>query len=337
MPTSWLALHLTERCGLRCRHCLRDPGRRPADLAAGLAARVMGEAVALHGIECVGFTGGEPLLYPDLEAVLDAAVGLGLRWHVVTSGASIDRLLAALAADARRRAALRLVVLSLDGADAAVHDRVRGEGSYRDVMAAALALRARELPFQLQMTVHAGNAHQVDALAVEAAKLGAERVSFGMAMASGAASDPALWLPLEEWASLRDRVGRLAEILAIPVIATEGFPRRQRFHVCEPWRSDVLHVDPRGRLTVCCQLSGAPGGDEDVVADLASTSLQEAHALLLERVHELQRRRLEAASRTDLGPWEAVQCNWCAQRHGRPYWVEGGSAGPRARRDGGRA
>lgn len=336
MATSWIAFHLTERCALACIHCLRDPGRPPAELPIALVERVLDEAVALHAVAHVGFTGGEPLLHPAFDAAIDAAVRRALGWHVVTSGRGIERLLELLRADPRRRAALTLVDLSLDGADEAVHDRIRGAGSWRAALGAALALRAREIPFQVQMTVHAGNAHQLEALAMEAAKLGAARVAVGPAMPTGTAADRELWLPAPRWAEVRDRIERLAAVLRIPVTATEGFPRGHPFHVCEPWRTDVLHVDPRGRLTVCCMLSGTPGGDEGVVADLSTTPLADAHRLLLDRVHALQRARLDAAA-CGLEPWDALPCNWCLRRHGRPHWVEAGSAGPRARRDGGAA
>jgi MoaA/NifB/PqqE/SkfB family radical SAM enzyme len=326
-----VVFHVTERCARSCRHCLREPARLPADLPAALVDRVIGEAVALHGIDHVGFTGGEPLLHPAFGDLVDAAVRRGLGWHVVTSGREHRALLALLDADPRRREALTAVDLSLDGADEAVHDAVRGAGSYREVLATALELRARQVPFSMQMTVHAENAHQVEALAMQAAQLGAAGISFGMTVATGTDADRALSMPLAAWRAVRDRVERLVGILSVPVRIAEGFPRLQPFHACEPWRSEILHVDPRGRLTLCCQLSGAPGGDEDVIADLATTPLLDAHRALLDRIHRLERERLEAVA-GGAGPWELLQCNWCARRHGRPHWIEGGSAGPRSRR-----
>jgi hypothetical protein len=93
-------------------------------------------------------------------------------------------------------------------------------------------------------------------------------------------------------------------------------------------------VDARGRLTVCCQLSGIAGGADDVVADLATVPLAEAHARLLDRVHALQQARLAAAAGGALDPWDLFPCNWCARRHGKPHWTAEGGAGPRARRAG---
>jgi MoaA/NifB/PqqE/SkfB family radical SAM enzyme len=250
----------------------------------------------------------------------------------VSNGRQFSRVLALLDGSAPRRTALTAVDLSLDGARAETHDRIRGEGSYRDVMEAALACRARDLPFMLQMTVNALNAAEVEEHALLAAQLGASRVSYAMTQATGSAHDAALWLPAEGWRAVKDRVDRLGELLRIPVTAAEGFPRPQPFHVCEPWRSEVLHVDPRGRLTMCCQLSGTPGPDADVMGDLATTSLVEAHRRLLDHVALLQRERLDAVAGGGLAGWDLFGCNACLRRHGKPHWTDAGAGGPVALR-----
>lgn len=332
MPVSWVVFHLTDRCQLDCRHCLRDPARRPADLPVAVAEKVLDEAVALHRVDHVGLTGGEPALHPELEAIVDAIVRRGLGWHVVSNGRQLDRLLALLEASPARRALLTAIDLSLDGAREETHDRIRGAGSYRDVLAAALACKARELPFMLQMTVNALNAAEIEEYALLAAQLGAERVSYAMTQATGSASDPELWLPAERWGQLKDRIDRLSAALRIRVTAAEGFARAQPFHVCEPWRSEVLHVDPHGRLTLCCQLSGTPGPATDVMGDLATTSLADAHRKLLDHVHVLQRERLDAAAAGGLAGFDLFGCNACLRRHGKPHWTDEGTGGPPALR-----
>ena len=66
------------------------------------------------------FTGGEPLLRPDLEKMIRRAVRLGLRVNLITNGT--------LAHPARarrlRRAGLRSAQVSLESADEAEHDRL---------------------------------------------------------------------------------------------------------------------------------------------------------------------------------------------------------------------
>jgi len=332
MPSAWIVLHLTDRCQLDCRHCLRDPAREPSDLPLPLIERVLDEARALHRADHVALTGGEPLLHPRFAELLDAIVARGSTWHVVTSGRGFERLTALLDASASRRDALTAVDLSLDGAEPATHDAIRGLGSHREVLAAALACKARGIPFSFQMALHALNEGELERAGLLAAQLGAGRMAFAMTQATGTAQDGRLRLPLEAWGPILDRVTRLGETLRIPVTAAEGFPRAQPFHVCEPWRSEALHVDVQGRLTLCCQLAGGPGGDGDVVADLATSSLAAAHALLLARVHALQRERLALVAAGEATGWDALPCNWCARRHGRPHWTAAGSGGARARR-----
>jgi MoaA/NifB/PqqE/SkfB family radical SAM enzyme len=332
MPVSWVVFHLTDRCQLDCRHCLRDPARSPTDLPVAVVEKVLDEAIALHAIDHVGLTGGEPALHSEVEVVVDGIVRRGLTWHVVSNGNRFGRLVALLEEAPARRAALTAIDLSLDGAREETHDRIRGAGSYREVMAAALACKARDLPFMLQMTVNALNAAELEELAVLAAQLGASRVSYSMTQATGSAHDRDLWLPPERWGQVKDRIDRLSEAFKLPITAAEGFQRLQPFHVCEPWRSEILHVDPHGRLTLCCQLSGTAGPDADVMGDLATTSLADAHRRLLDHVHLLQRERLDAAAAGGLSGWDLFACNACLRRHGKPHWTDEGSGGPVALR-----
>ena len=330
----WVVFHVTERCGLTCSHCLRDPGKQPADLPLAVVEKVLGEAAALHGIRHAGFTGGDPLLWPHLAGALDAVVGNGFTWHLVTSGKGFDRLVALLDASPARREALSIVDLSVDGATQATHDAIRGEGSHRDAMSAVAACSARGIPFAVQMTVNARNEGEIEQAALAAAELGAKQLSFAMTQATGSDADQELYLSPAALDRIRDRVERLSTLLHVPVTLAEGFRRGWRFHVCEPFRSEVLHVTPHGKLNLCCNHSGVPGSDEDEVADLAVESLADGHRRLLGLIHRLERERLDAiaAAPGQKPGWDDFPCNRCLARLGKPHWVDGGSAGPRAAR-----
>jgi MoaA/NifB/PqqE/SkfB family radical SAM enzyme len=333
MAVSWLIFHLTDRCQLDCRHCLRDPAKRPLDLSPDLIERVLVQARDHYGCRHVGFTGGEPLLHPRLGEVVDAVVRQGGTWHVVTGGGDFQRFLALLEAEPRRREALTVVNLSLDGPREEVHDAIRGAGSYREVMAAATLCRAMEIPFTLQMTVNALNVATIEEMGLAAAQLGASRVLFGATQPTGTPIDQALWLSPAAWREARDRIQRLGETLRLPVAMAEGFPTDERFHVCIAHRSEILHVDPHGRLSLCCQLSGTPGGDGDVVADLAEVDLVEGHRRLLKLIYQAQDRRLASLGPGSGSGWDLFPCNLCLQSFGKPHWTDEGSAGPKAIRE----
>jgi MoaA/NifB/PqqE/SkfB family radical SAM enzyme len=335
MAVAWIAFHLTDRCQLDCQHCLRDPGLTPKDLPLALVRKVLAEARTLYKAGQVALTGGEPTLHPELAGVLDAVVEHDFHWHLVTNGKRFDRLLSLLKEVPARRERLTAVNFSLDGADEATHDAIRGEGSYREVMLGATLCTAYGIPFSLQTALNAKNAHQVEALGLLAANLKAVGVSFGMLQATGTHLDRELYLSARAWRSVYDRIERLREVLKITVATPEGFHTEQPFHLCEPMKSQQLHVDVEGRLNLCCQHAGVPGDGTrtDVAGDLHEMSLVEAHARLLGIIHEAQTDKLARMAKGPLSEWEHFPCNDCLKHFGKPHWEDEGAAGPEARRE----
>lgn len=116
-------LAVTNACNARCRFCsfaavpepqkvMADPGR----LLAGLVP------LQRRGVRYLTITGGEPLLYPPLWALLTQARRLGLTTLLVTNGA----LLSPEVLRRLRQAGLGRLLISLDSADPQVHDAQRG-------------------------------------------------------------------------------------------------------------------------------------------------------------------------------------------------------------------
>ncbi|MFT3914552.1 MAG: radical SAM protein [Anaeromyxobacteraceae bacterium] len=274
-------------------------------------------------------------LHPDLEGILDAIVESDLRWHLVTNGKRFSRLLDLLRAAPARRDHLTAVNFSLDGADEAVHDEIRGKGSYREVMLGATLCTAHGIPFVLQMVIDAKNAHQIEAMGLLASHLGASAVSFSMLQPTGTHLDRNLYLSARAWRNIKDRIERLMATIKLRVQMPEGFYQDQPFHVCEPFASKQLHVDVEGRLNLCCQHSGIPsdGPNQDVAGDLKEMSLVEAHARLLGIIHKAQLDRLDRVARGNLTEWDHFGCNDCMKRFGKPHWVDGGVQGPEAHRE----
>lgn len=335
MAVAWIAFHLTDRCQLDCQHCLRDPGLTPKDLPLALVRKVLAEARSVYKSGQVALTGGEPTLHPEFAAVLDAIVEHGFSWHMVSNARRFERVLELFKEAPARRERLTAVNFSLDGADEATHDAIRGKGSFREVMLGATLCTAYGIPFVLQTALNAKNAHQIEALGLLAANLKAARVSFSMLQATGTHLDRELYLPARVWRGIQDRLERLGEALKIPVGMPEGFHSEQPFHVCEPWQSQQLHIDVEGRLNLCCQHSGIPGDGtrSDVAGSLHEMSLVEAHGRLLRIIHDAQADKLTRLGKAPLSEWEHFPCNDCMKYFGKPYWKDQGAAGPEARRE----
>ncbi len=133
-PPQTLTLAITGACNLECLHCWVDAGPSSSEAQVPVAAlrRVIEEFAALGG-EGIRFTGGEPLCHPDWLELMQLAKTAGLRSAFLQTNAMLltDEDVTAL----RRLDFPELTIqISLDGATAPTHDRVRGEGAYQGVL-----------------------------------------------------------------------------------------------------------------------------------------------------------------------------------------------------------
>ena len=131
---SEIVLELSKECNLACRACF---GREALRLPAAAGERALREAARL-GVKSARFTGGEPLLHPDLYGLLKLARKLGFYILLNTNGTLLDR------AAARRLAGLAdNALISLPGTDEASHAAATGRpGSLAAKAAAVKLLRA---------------------------------------------------------------------------------------------------------------------------------------------------------------------------------------------------
>jgi MoaA/NifB/PqqE/SkfB family radical SAM enzyme len=334
-----LAFHVTDRCQLDCKHCLRDPDARPVDLDFDVFRSALDQVARIHKTAHVALTGGEPTLWPRFVDAVDAVSQRGMTWHMVTNGRNFGWLVEQGRARPARLASMSRVHFSLDGADEATHDAIRGAGSFREVMTAATLATAQGVQFALQMVVNARNKHQIETFGLLASQLGAARATFAVLQPTGTKHDADLFIAVGEWTALADRIDRLAESLTMKIGVPEGWPQKHPFHVCEPFRSEQLHVDLHGRLNLCCQHAGIPqsadppSGESEVIADLRTTPFVEAHAKLLGVIHRAQEAKLRQIAEGRFGPWDHLPCNWCLKHFGKAHWTDGGASGPEANRE----
>lgn len=334
MAVHWIAFHITDRCQLNCDHCLRDPQLKAKDVDVALVDRVLAEARRVYDPHEVGLTGGEPTLHPQFYEIVDSTVRHGYQWHMVSNGERFPQVLAELDRDPRRLAAMTSLCFSLDGAEEATHDAIRGKGSYRTVMAAISLAIMRDIPVVLQMTPNRRNVDEVEAFAFLAAQLGAARVMYSALQSTGTLLDWSLYLTFEEHARVAARIRRLDSVLSIPVTADDGYHIDTPFYMCDAMSNRTLHIDPDGNLNLCCRYSGIPAGgdDADAIANLHQVTLAEAHQAMVRTSAETMVARVQALAEGLTSEWDRNPCNHCFKTHGKPHWGERGPAGPQATR-----
>ncbi len=154
---TYLRISVTDRCNLRCVYCMPKEGlhwqSRADQLTADEIARVV-EAAVRGGVNRVRFTGGEPLVHPDIvEIVRRVAAIPGIEDMSLTTNAMLlERLAAPLAL-----AGLRRVNISMDSLDADKFKRItRGGDINRVWRGIAAAERMGLTPLKLNTVVVRG-------------------------------------------------------------------------------------------------------------------------------------------------------------------------------------
>ena len=134
LPPISLRVSLTDACPLRCIYCRSADEVHPTHHRSRLEGGEMIEAIALLNrvapIEKIRFTGGEPLLRPDLTALIAACARLSVPdLSLTTSG----QLLAGQAAPLRQ-AGLGRINISLDSLDPETYGRITGGARLADTL-----------------------------------------------------------------------------------------------------------------------------------------------------------------------------------------------------------
>ena len=153
--------NVTKRCNLRCVHCYTDSDGRPApgELSTEEGKRLVDD-LADFRVPSLLFSGGEPLLRPDLPELLDHAAGRGIRTVISTNGTLID----ADAARMLKDRGVTYVGISLDGMEE-TNDRFRGSaGAFRRAMKGFDACRAAGVRTGLRLTLTRRNAGDLDGI-----------------------------------------------------------------------------------------------------------------------------------------------------------------------------
>jgi len=309
-----IVLELTNRCNLRCRHCYDERHASTGDLPCEIVETVL-RGGASCGIDHVCFSGGEPTLHKAFGTIVERVCQEGFAFSIVTNGLNfpgVSRLLA------RHRHRLQGVTFSLDGADASTHDRLRGAGSYRQVMRAAAVAVARDLPFTFNCVLTRENHNQIERMIELGASLGSRGVRFGHLLFT-AETNPGLILSPAERREVEERIWTLRTGARVPVGMAPGYFSESPHFPCGPLELQEFHVDHRGNLTFCCHLSGyqGPNAGRDVVGSLAAMSLVEACEEFRARVATYRSDKRERVRAGMLTGTDHFPCWYCVKYMGK--------------------
>jgi len=218
-------VELTRACELACRHCRAEAKRErdPDELTTTEIAAILDDLGSLGSPRpIVVFTGGDPLMRPDLIELVRHGVDAQLAVAVAPAGTphATPAVLGEL-----RRAGVSTVSFSLDGARASTHDSFRlTQGSFNWTVAACTAARRAGLRVQLNTTVTEETAHELPEVLDLARRLGVSlwSVFFLVPMGRGKALRP---LSAE---GIEDVLEFLFEAAAVIPLKTTEAPQYRR-------------------------------------------------------------------------------------------------------------
>ena len=170
-----LWFHLTNRCNLRCTHCMFSSS--PEASLELRSDEVMGVAEEASALGCHLFyaTGGEPLIHSGYSALCRfVAEHPGTHLVTLTNAVATRRLDGLLGDLPRDRFHFQV---SLDG-PRPIHDALRGEGTFERTENGIAVLRKLGFPVALAMVVDLRSAAYMEWLVEEAARLGVGSVHY---------------------------------------------------------------------------------------------------------------------------------------------------------------
>ncbi|MEV5828001.1 radical SAM protein [Spirillospora sp. NPDC052242] len=155
-------LHLTNRCNLQCTYCFREssPGL-PIHYTADhfIDALHTMKPFATENLK-ITFTGGEPMMFPGFESVVEASTECGYTNLLLTNGMLISPERAEFIAQH-----FSSITISLDGPTEEVHSATRGRGNHKRVLQGIRRLADAGAKVHVKVTVSPDNLPYCDQVA----------------------------------------------------------------------------------------------------------------------------------------------------------------------------
>jgi len=236
---------LTYRCNNRCSFCYigetltetrKQHGSRPAarpecnrspagsgeawgqqargrELTATQVKKIIRVFKYKAGIPFFSFTGGEPLLRPDLESLVRYAVRLGLRVNLISNGTLIDKK----RAYALRRSGLTTAQISIESALPEVHDTLTGmPGSFEKTLEGIKNLKAAGIAVQTNTTLNNVNVGSIVRLPEFLKGQGIRRFSMNLYIPTGKQQARGeLFFPYTDVGEIIDMIKKQARMLGL--------------------------------------------------------------------------------------------------------------------------
>ena len=300
----FVAWQLTNRCQARCITCCEESGPDQAwrdelqpEEAVELARRIIA-----FGVPYVAFGGGEPLGVAHCWQLFELLSAAGIAIKLETDGQRIDDV----TADRLAALTVQCVQISVDGASAATHERVRLGSSFAAAIGAIKRMVERGQAPQLVFAPTRLNLHEIVAAYDLAVNLGCSAFVTGPLMRIGRAATnwDRIGCSDDEWRravdALQERASSTKASIALSIYPWDIVTEMER-RVESP--QAMLLIVPNGKVKLLNALPFSP-------ADLRRDSLAQAWEAYLEAWRSTEVREFVVGCRADLGRLHHANETW---------------------------
>lgn len=256
-----IILEIAYSCNVRCTFCYNpwrsEKGQYPqSKVLSKESFFLIIDKLKKWGADTLAFSGGEPLLNPDIFEIAAYAREQGFENSLLTNGILAKRIAEEMAEN------FSLVLISLHGTQN-VHDKLTGKkGSFQKALMGSIALMDYDVPVSSVLVVTKENFDDIrDAIALAAAMdMSSVLVNRFLPGGTGLEHAKRLSLKKQELVEMLNRVDKASEEYGIPPfvgtptpVCLEGL-RNYSFLLkegCMAGKGMHCAIDPSGGLRVC--------------------------------------------------------------------------------------
>jgi MoaA/NifB/PqqE/SkfB family radical SAM enzyme len=252
----------TNRCNLRCKHCLRAH-YEGEDLKLDDLKKFLQGFEEYHLGNEFSITGGEPTLHDNFFAILRMLKEYDFKnSSIVTNGQNIEKI--------RRlgdfKEIFNHILLSLEGPNPLINDKIRGKGSFDKAMETIKILNNKQIPIHIRTTLNSININCVEEMIHFSMENGISLMHFSTIHPCAKGEKNDLHLTQKEmedgflkYTKIVSRYPNLRSIYSNRNFRDFTDPEWRSYEMCRPIKKGPyggeLVLKPNGLVSFCCDLS----------------------------------------------------------------------------------
>jgi len=253
-----IAIYLTNKCNLQCKHCFIEGSPLNNQLLSWPKIKTALDYFYKENYRLVEFTGGEAYLSPYLTKSVKYAKKLGYKIGVCSNGINFDVI------KQFKHDEIDKFTFSLDGINPKTHNYLRGPGVFQKCISTIKKTIKNGFKVDIIFTVHRYNINEIPQTIKFLDELGVNQLSFNFISNSGSASlhqqfllSPKYWLKakklIKSHSKTKNLTLRFPELFLTPKQFLEFHQKKPYFcRLLEPVKVELY---PDGYFYHCCFLA----------------------------------------------------------------------------------